>query len=152
MTAKAQKFALYWRKSKYFGGLCPPGIFTLSTERISFTTEEGTLFDVPHGNARITLSRWGTLTVHSSGSSWNLLATAGQDSRAFSRSQQRELGAAGARKPDPSAGTKPVRERAATLASRGMQVEIHRAVNLYVLYGVIALGVAASFAALLLLR
>ncbi len=45
-----------------------------------------------------------------------------------------------------------MRELAATLASRGMQVEIHRAVNLYVLYGVIALGVAAAFAALLLLR
>jgi hypothetical protein len=168
VSAKQHKVALYWRKSRFFGGLCPPGILTLTAERLSFRTEEGTLFDLPLSDARVTLSRWGTLTVHSKSvagstsshatgelapaSSWDLLATAGQDSRPFSRSQQRELGAAGAKRPLPSDGTKPVRELAALLKAHGVQTEIQRPVNLYVLYGAIALAVAGGVALLLLVR
>ncbi|MGV8970117.1 MAG: hypothetical protein ACOH1J_06680 [Microbacteriaceae bacterium] len=152
MSTKTLKVGLYWRKSKYFGGLCPPGVFTLTTERLSFVTEDGVLFDLPVSEARATLSAWGTLTVHSRERSFDLLATAGQDSRSFSRSQQRELGAAGAKKPEAAAGTKPVRELAKILQSRGVRTEMSRPVNAYVLYGCIALAVAIAVAILLVSR
>jgi|GEM_PF-4291249 hypothetical protein len=152
MSGKVLKVGLYWRKSKYFGGLCPPGVFTLTNERISFTTEEGTLFDVRLSDARASLSGFGTLTVYSADQSWDLLATAGQESRTFTRAQQRELGAAGAKKPDVAAGTKPVRDLAAVLSARGMSVDIRKNINLYVLYGAIGLAVATLIAVLLLSR
>jgi hypothetical protein len=152
MSGKALKVGLYWRKSRYFGGLCPPGVFTLTTERLSFTTEEGTLFDVAIADARATVSGFGTLTVHCADRSWDLLATVGQDSRSFTRAQQRELGAAGAKKPNVAAGTKPVRDLAETLTARGMTVDIRKTINLYVLYGVIGLAVASLIAMLLLSR
>jgi len=87
----ALKSGLYWRKSKLFGHLCPPGILALDGDRLSFTTATGELFGARASDVEASFSGWGTLTIRVAGRSYDLVGTAGEMSTPFTPEQIAEL-------------------------------------------------------------
>lgn len=85
---------MYWRKSKFFGWLCPPGILTLANGRVSFVTDSGTVFDEAVTAISAVFSGWGTLTITAADTRYDFVGTAGAMSKPFSPKQQEQLGAA----------------------------------------------------------
>jgi len=87
----ALKSGMYWRKSKLFGHLCPPGILTLDADRLNFRTATETVFTAPVADVTAAFSGWGTLTIKANGTSYDFVGTAGDMSQEFDPSLRREL-------------------------------------------------------------
>ncbi|TBN57210.1 hypothetical protein EYE40_07250 [Glaciihabitans arcticus] len=105
------KSGVYWRKSKLFGHLCPPGILALDGDQLSFTTATGRLFGGRASDIEASFSGWGTLTVRVDGASYDLVGTAGEMSTPFTPEQIAEL-----------QGSALSRSRAAEAAGDGLQL------------------------------
>lgn len=85
------KSGVYWRKSKIFGHLCPPGILALDGDRISFTTEKELVFDAAVADVQATFTGWGTLVITTGGSSYDIIGSGGEMAASFSKKQVAEL-------------------------------------------------------------
>jgi len=96
------KSGMYWRKSQFFGWLCPTGILTLEDGRLRFVTAKETVFDSPVAAVAASFSGWGTLTLTVDGKSYDFVGSGGGMAGSFSAAQKAELAEAAGRHTNPS--------------------------------------------------
>jgi hypothetical protein len=85
---------LYWRTHRLVGALCPPGLLVLDAGRLSFTTANARVFDVPVDEVTGRLTAWRTLVLEVGGAGHPLLESAGTYQTPFTKTQRHVVGAA----------------------------------------------------------
>ena len=85
------KSGVYWRTSKLFGHLCPPGILALDSDRVRFTTEKERVFDAAAADVQATFTGWGTLVITTGGKTYDIIGSGGEMAKSFSKKQVAEL-------------------------------------------------------------
>ncbi|MGV8884701.1 MAG: hypothetical protein ACOH1T_03810 [Microbacteriaceae bacterium] len=85
------KSGVYWRKSKIFGHLCPPGILALEGDVVSFTTSTEHVFRAAASDIEANFTGWGTLVLRVDGRTFDMIGSGGEMAAAFSKQQIAEL-------------------------------------------------------------
>ncbi|CAN5156505.1 hypothetical protein BH11ACT2_BH11ACT2_12630 [soil metagenome] len=85
---------LYWRRHPLSAARCPPGLLALTAGRLSFTTTDARVFDVPAATVSAALTGWGSLVVTANDQRYTFVTTVGQLSIPHSKMQKQAIAAA----------------------------------------------------------